>query len=263
MNLLKKPSLVLFWFLVFCCFFLQHCKVDQGKSDPLSHIEDKEVKRLLTKVFKSSGGWDQWNGRRSLRFKKHFILYDSLGNTENEVLQKHRYAYRPKYDIDISWTKEGALHRLNYRDQKTVKTIDGEPDITAEPDALLNSVLSATFVMDIPFNLRDPGIAFTYLGRDILENGEEVEVLQAIFDSEEQDNHSTSDVWTYYFEKSTYQLLGYLVQHADHFSYVKNLTSQKLNGFIFPKTRKSWRVTPDREILYLRAAYEYSDFEMD
>lgn len=54
-----------------------------------------------------------------------------------------------------------------------------------------------------------------------------------------------------------------MVKHADHLSYVKNLSFTEVDGFTFPLTRKSWRVNKDRGTLYLRAEYEYSDYEIE
>ena len=53
------------------------------------------------------------------------------------------------------------------------------------------------------------------------------------------------------------------MQHTDHFSYVKNLTFQEVNGFVLPQLRKSYRADSSRNILYLRAEYEYDHFELN
>jgi len=178
------------------------------------------------------------------------------------VNQIHEYNYFPKKEINISWKKENQNHLLQSIDGKITKTIDGKTDSNAKPTSLKNTVLSSTFVVNIPFNLLDEGIVFAHEGIDTLEGGEVVEVLRADFNPEAHENHSTKDTWWYFFDKNKFHLVGYQVKHADHISYVKNLSFTKVDGFTFPLKRKSWRVNMDREILYLRAEYEYSDYEI-
>ena len=56
--------------------------------------------------------------------------------------------------------------------------------------------------------------------------------------------------------------VAYMVQHADHYSYVENQSFHEVEGFLLPKTRKSYRVDQDRNILYLRADYAYDDYTL-
>lgn len=269
MTLIKNPSFLAskkyFYFFTFCIFtisFFNSCQspIEEKKISPLEKIKDEKVKTLLEKTFTKTGGLDNWRNKKSIQFKKYFALFDSLGNTEMSVNQIHEYNYFPNEVINIRWTKENEKHLLQSQNGKITKTINGQPDSKAKPTSLKNTVLSSTFVVNIPFNLLDEGIVFEYEGIDTLEDETIVEVLRADFNPEAYNNHSTKDTWWYYFDKNEHHLVGYMVRHADHISYVKNLSFTEVNGFTFPVERKSWRVNKNREKLYLRAEYKYSDY---
>lgn len=256
---LKKQCIYIFLFLA---IFLS-CQNQKSSPTPFAHIKNEKVKTLISKAITAAGGLENWKQLQSLDFKKYFALYDSLGNTENAVHQTHRYVFNPEKEIHISWEKENALYRIQSKNEQTTKTINGKTDPAAKSSSLLNTVRSATFVLSIPFNLLDAGVAFQHKGFDTLEDGQEVEVLQADYNPTTHNNHSTKDTWWLYFDKNNFQLVGYMVQHADHFSYVKNLSTENVSGFIFPKKRKSWRVTPQRKILFLRADYDYTNYSIN
>lgn len=265
MTFFKKQYIYIFAFSFFTLIFWSSCQppVEEKVVSPLEKIKDDKVKALLEKTFKKTGGLENWANKKSIKFKKYFALFDSLGNTEMSVNQIHGYNYSNGGDINIRWTKENKKHLLHFKNGKITKTINDQPDSSAKPTSLKNTVLSSTFVVNIPFNLLDDGIVFEHEGIDTLDGGEVVEVLRADFNPEAHDNHSTKDTWWYYFDKNEHHLVGYMVKHADHMSYVKNLSFTKVGGFTFPLTRKSWRVNKDREILYLRAEYEYSDYKIE
>jgi hypothetical protein len=272
MILIKKPYFLArkkyIYFFTFCLFtiaFWNSCQspLEEKIVSPLEKIKDEKVRTLLKKTFKKTGGLENWTNKKSIKFKKYFALFDSLGNTEMSVNQIHEYNSSPNKAINIRWTKENKNHFLQSKNGKITKTINDQPDPTPNPTSLKNTVLSSTFVVNIPFNLLDEGIVLEHQGIDTLNDGAVVEVLRADFNPEAHNNHSTKDTWWYYFDKKEHHLVGYLVKHADHISYVKNLSFTEVDGFTFPVKRKSWRVTKDREILYLRAEYEYSDYEIE
>lgn len=272
MILIKKTSFLrskkyiyLFTFCLIIIAFCNSCQspIEEKKVSPLEKIKDKKVKSLLEKTFKKTGGLENWSSKKSIKFKKYFALFDSLGNTEMSVYQIHEYNYSKGEEINIKWLKGIKKHLLQSKNGKIKKTIDGKIDSSAKPISLKNTILSSTFVVNIPFNLLDEGIVFEHEGIDTLNDGAVVEVLRADFNPEAHNNHSTKDTWWYYFDKEEHHLVGYMVKHADHMSYVKNLSFTEVDGFTFPVKRKSWRVNKNREILYLRAEYEYSDYKIE
>lgn len=260
------------FFLAFYCFLLfiiSSCldenleKEPQKEVNPFEHISDSKVIDILTKAFEKAGGLERWNNLEKIHFEKHFALFDSTGAVEMEVKQQHDYYFKPKNEIKISWKdKEGSLNEIISKDNAIVKKINGKVDESANAESLKNTILSSTFVAGIPFKLLDEGPQLSYDGIDTLRSGKTVHVLKAVYNPENHDNHSTPDIWWHYFDENDYRQLGYMVQHIDHFSYIENLTFTKANDFPLTETRKSYRVDSLKNILYLRAEYDYSGYDL-
>ena len=244
--------------IVFYC----SCQSSEKSLAPLQHISDTKVKGVLEKSFEKMGGLKNWQTLKRLQFQKAFALYDSLGNVERSALQQHDYTFSPEEIIKINWKSDSLSTQIVSKNGTVEKFINQKIDTSANPTSLKNTILSSTFVIAIPFKLLDEGVVLNYDGTTTLEDAQKVEVVKAVYSPSKNANHSTPDTWWYYFDANDFRLVGYMVQHADHFSYVKNLSEANVGGFIFPSERKSWRVDENRNILYLRAAYQYADFEV-
>lgn len=223
-------------------------------------VEVSKAEILLQKAIAKAGGLENWNNLQALHFQKYFALYQEDGSIEQETLQQHDYIFSPKQQINIGWRKDSLNHKIVSQNGVIKKTINSQPDQEANLQSLENSILSATFVISIPFKLLDEGATISYDGLDTLENNQVVEVLKVSYAPEKYEHHSTPDIWWHYYDINDQKQLGYMVQHDDHFSYVKNLSFTEVDGFIFPRDRESYRVDRNRNILYLRAKYLYEDF---
>lgn len=263
---MKYPTPFL-WLLLFFIVFSSCGPSDQPSGspdettpDPYLHIQDLGVKRVLQAAIEKAGGLQNWKALESLQFQKNFTLLTATGETESTAQQTHTYTFRPKEKVLIEWAAEKSTHAIIYEEGKAIKTIDGTRDTTANPQSLLNTVLSSTFVISIPFKLLDDGVQLFYEGLDTLEDKRVVEVIRAVYNPDNNANHSTPDTWWHYYDAQDFTFLAYMVQHIDHFSYVKNLSFHTLDGFAFPHKRKSYRADSLRNILYLRADYEYMGY---
>ena len=260
---MKLKLLVLCWVLLIAsCTHETGPKEDSPPLDPLSHITDGEVKRVLSRAMARAGGLEQWNKLASLQFTKDYSLLLESGAVENTAFQQHHYTFGAYPSVDIEWEKDGNTNSIHFEDGEYEKRLNGEPDTSMAQQSVINTVLSATFVVSIPFKLLDEGVQLSYGGLDTLANGKIVEVLQATYDPEEHSTHSTPDIWQHYYDAEDFTFVAYLVQHADHYSYVENQSFHEVEGFLLPKVRKSYRVDEDRNPLYLRADYTYADYEL-
>ncbi|MEM6700564.1 MAG: DUF6503 family protein, partial [Bacteroidota bacterium] len=201
--------------------------------------------------------------KKSIAFQKYVALYDAAGNTEQSTWQRHLYTYQPNSKVEIVWKRDSQVYKIEADDSGMTRLIDGQKDATADAQSLENSVLSATFVISLPFKLLDEGAELIYMGKKTIENGLEVEVLRAVYNAEQYGNHSNQDIWDLYFDAQSYKMMGYQVQHDDHISYVLNESFMTVDGLLFPHLRKSYRVNEQGEKLFLRAAYEYKDYQLE
>ena len=231
--------------------------------DPYGHISDPEAAKLLEKAIDGAGGLEAWKQIKSLRFKKYFALYTEEGETEQEALQNHEYEMGATTNAKITWIDGEDRHLLTYQDGEAEKFINDTRLEDVDRQALINSVLSATFVVQTPFNLLDPGVELAYDGTDELHDGQKVEVLRATYNPGEHSNHSTPDTWWHFFDAESYHPLGYMVRHADHYSFVQNLELLEAGGIVFPKVRKSYRADENKNLKYLRAEYDYGEYAIE
>lgn len=197
-----------------------------------------------------------------MRFSKDYALLLESGEVENAAFQMHTYEFGANASVKIEWEKEGTKHLIIHQKDQYQKLVAGRVDTSAARQSLMNNVLSATFVISIPFKLLDQGVELSYGGLDTLANGQIVEVIRATYHPDDHATHSTPDIWHHYYDAEDFTFLAYLVQHADHYSYVENRSYIEVDGFLLPKIRKSYRVDEDRTLLYLRADYTYDDYAL-
>ncbi len=231
--------------------------------DAFAHIADVQVRDLLANAIQQAGGIDRWQSKAMLKFDKKTVLYHADGSVELASDQQHTYTYGASEDIEISWSKDGQHHQLSSIDGMVTKLVDQVPDTTISPSAATNTVLSAVYVISLPFKLLHPQINLTYEGIDTLGAGQEAHVLRAQYQPAETTSYDTEDIWWHYYRTDDHTQIGYKVQHADHISYVANLAFTRANGILFPTERKSWRMNEDGSLSYLRAAYAYSNYQVE
>lgn len=254
------------WLLLFSCTSstesTQQTSSEPPK-DPYEHLQDVAVKGLLQKSIASMGGLEAWSELSVLRFQKYVALYREDGSIEQEVIQEHSYRFQPNPVIRITWGKGAEVAAVVYEGGDIYKTVGGKKDTTASMSSLENTIFSSTFVMALPYNMLDPGAELSYKGKDTLDTGQAVEVLQAVYNPDVHENHTTPDTWNLYLDEGSRKLVAYQVQHADHYSYVINLSDTLVDGFTFVKERESFRVDSLRNRLYLRAKYAYSEYQVE
>jgi len=239
--------------------FLISCSTT--KNVDLNHIQDQKAKEVIEKAMVAAGGLKNWLNKDKLKFRKWTKLYFEDGNVESDNTKIH--VYTPK-EILINWDEEDAKHILkaDIQDKNYIKYENGVKVKPKSGMPLKNGLIAGEFVINIPFNLKDPGAKISYEGETTLRNGNRVHVVRAEYNGEQYENHTTSDIWWHFFDVKSFISRGYKVKHLDHISLIENESYQTENGFTFPKERKSYRANDQGEVLYLRAEYLYDHFEV-
>lgn len=247
-----------FLFIIF--LFLSACTTFTSV-DRLSFMEDHQAKRLLEKAIAGSGGWEAWEQQQRFAFQKDYSLYLENGKVESAAVQQHEYNFGEPLSVNIAWEADKDKHTITFAKGEAIKWKNGLRDSSYAAQRAMNTVLSSTFVMRLPYNLVDPTAKMSYDGIKKITMGDReytVETLIVTYDPTKHENHSTPDTWWLNFDKNTGALLSYEVQHADHISGVENLSTQQVDGLLMPLERKSYRLNSDGSRQYLRAAYKYS-----
>lgn len=249
--------------LLFSTIFFFSCAIQQPSVDRYGHISDKKVVETLKKSFTTQGGLVAWENIKELHYEKHTKLLLESGEIELETHQKHDYFYGKNPSINISSkNKEGKDQKIVSKNGNASKYIDGKLDNLTNNKALNTSVTTSLFVINVPFKMMDKGVILSHEGTDKLEDGKEVEVIKAVYNPSDNPNHNKPDTWWYYFDNQDFRMTGYLIKHDGRYSYVRNLAYEKVDGFLFPTKRGSYRVNDQREILYTRAEYDYTNWSV-
>ena len=228
--------------------------------DPYAHIEDEKAREIIKASIEFSGGLDKWQAMQKLKYTKDFALLLESGEVEKSYEQIHDYQMNPLI-IDIQSKENGAMIHTRLENGQYSRTKDGEAIETSDA-ALAKAINTSTYVIGIPFKLLDPGPQITYEGEFTTEDGRVLDVLRVAYDAAQHANHSTSDVWKYYFDKEDRKVVANWVDAGDHYAFIENLTYARAGGILFNKDRKSYRVDSLGNKLYLRAEYTYDNYEL-
>lgn len=229
-------------------------------TDPYAQIEDAQARTIIQASIEHAGGIERWQNIKQLRYTKDFQLSLESGEVEKTYEQVHDYQYDPLV-IDIQSVENGQTIHTQLEEGIYTRTIDGNPaDVTQ--DALAKAVNTSTYVIGMPFKLLDPGAKISYEGETTMHDGRTVDVIRVDYNAEENDNHSTTDTWKYYFDKPDRKIVANWVKTSDHYSMVENISFVRVNGILFNRERKSYRVDSLGKRLWLRAAYIYDNYSL-
>ena len=245
-------------FAVFTSFLmtLVSCSTSTQNQSISANISDTQAREIIERSIEYHGGMKIYNQLDSFHFEKDFSLYEADGSVEYQRLQYHDYS--PSQSVyHIRWEQEGDTYKNSQNSSEFSQEINDRKNTSIDDSKIKSAIDASVFAIFLPWKLLDAGASISYDGETTLTDGKEVYVVKAIYDPGQHDNHTKSDTWWHYFDKKSYRHEGYKVALIDHTSLVSNLDFQTVNGFTFPKTRKSWRLNESNEKEYLRADYDY------
>lgn len=218
---------------------------------------EKQAKALLEKSVEAHGGVEKWSQISSLKFRKWTRLLLEDGTVESEVDQVHEFRFKPFFEGKITWTKDSILHVATW-DGTQMRYFMGENEVKNEGflASKKKDFDAAFYAVAQPWKLLNEGASLNYEGQKMLENGKTVDVIRVDYGPEE-------DMWWYYFDPETTEMLANEVQLKDHRSLVYNLSFEEVDGLKFHGKRESFRVNEKGEKLFLRAEYLYSEYKIE
>jgi hypothetical protein len=221
---------------------------------------EKKAKAIIEKSIIAHGGAETWKSLESFSLEKESWLFLENGEIETHSVQNLEFRHQPFFEAKITWEKDSLIHKVIFDGVKTRYWM-GENEIQNEGflASKKKDMDAAYYVLTKPFDLFDQSKNIEYQGIDKLNDGREVETVQVI---DGDPNDPAVDIWWYYFDRESYQIIGYKVKTSDHFSMVYNLDWDNSTGILFPKKRESYRVDSLGNILYLRAKYEFRKYEI-
>lgn len=262
LHVMKNIMVVLLALSLISCTQKQSDQtVQNSNKDPYGHIPDDKVRVILKSAIDRAGGISTWRSLNEIRYRKRSVLYFNDGAVESEVTQDHVYQMSPEFEAEISWEKDGDQHLLQYASEGARKFVNDTLQTTAE-EGLKQSVMSAIYVLGMPFKLLDEGVQLTYEGVTDFE-GFSAHAIEARYSSESHDNHSTDDLWWYYFDEKNAEFLGAVVYHPPTYALLRNLEFDRTTPIKFHAHRKSYRSDSMRNKAFLRAQFWYDNYQVN
>lgn len=219
---------------------------------------EQKAKAILEKAVQAHGGQDAWDQLESFKFRKWTQLLKEDGSIESEVDQWIEFRLKPYFEGTISWESDSIQHISTFNGSTMNYTMGGNS--VKNPGFLQSKkkdIDAAYYVIAQPWKLlEDENASLYYEGQKELSSGKNVEVIRVNYGPEE-------DVWWYYFDPVTFEMIGNEVQLKDHRSLIENDSMTQAGPFLFYGKRTSYRVNGNGEKLFVRAKYTYSDFEVN
>lgn len=209
---------------------------------------------FLEKVMNASGGKVRYNNIESIKFKKAFHLYHEDGTVEIDRVELHQYDFSDATQRNVSWSSDTTNYELIQKDSDIYQTINHIRNTTTTKVSLQNKLNAATFVLGLPYTLDSDSSTKAYNGLQEFDGAKAHELVVTFTGSH--------DVWSLYYEPITFAWLGYWVQTSDHYSLVINDEMTEVDGFQFSRKRTSYRTDSLKVRQYLRADYDYSNYEI-
>lgn len=239
-------------------------KTQEGDDNAaFNHVADENVQRILMKAITYAGGMNAWQELKTIAYQKDGILFEADGTIESATSQYHVYEMTPAFSAQISWQKDSSDHLLEYSPKGIYKYVN-ETQVVGDEQALQGSVMSALFVLGMPFKLLDPGVMLYYQGKVMFKDSVEAEVIQAVYeDAASYADRTSNELWWFYFDPETGKFLGSKVYHAPTYALIENSSFAEDLPIQFPAYRKSYRVDSLGKIQYLRAVFRYSAYSLN
>lgn len=226
----------------------------QGCNSP-----EDQARTLIQQAIKAHGGQERWEELMEFQFDKKSTLFLEDGTVESSQEQLIQFKLQPYFEAKMSWEKDSIHHRISFDGLKTRYSM-GANEIQNEGflAAKKKEIDAAFYVMDKPFALLQGNKYLRYQGLVTLPDQRELECIEVV-DGDPED--PTIDRWWYYFHPESHELVAYKVKTKDHYSLIYTLEMDRSLKVAFPMKRESFRIDSTGNILYLRATYEFKNYQ--
>jgi len=230
----------------------------EKSTEPIEPVD--KATEVVERAIAWAGGMDKWNNLSTISYTKRSRLLLENGDVESDVTQLHAYQMAPNLSMEISWNSDDQTYRILHTDTASIRIKNDS--VIAQGPKVKESAFSALYVLGMPFKLKDAGTQLAYEGR-VDFNGQEADVIKATYQPDKHANHSTSDLWWYYFATSDGAFLGCKVYHPPTYALIENVMFQEVEGMQFQKRRMSYRCDSLGNKQFLRAEFWYEGFEVE
>jgi len=209
--------------------------------------QDEKIKEILLKSINAHGGEVNLNKIKKIKYLKTTFTYDKMGDVENQIRQKITHELHP-YSTEIE--SNNTLFKTNGIVTEIIEDGNNVSDLKSLNKAKSN-LDGAFYVFWQPMKLKDTGTIIKYMGVTSLPNKKNVHSLEVSY-------LDGSDIWNFYFDTSTYLLIGTEVNHNNKVSIIYTTAFNTTDYGVFHHKRESYKLTENRSKLSIQASYIYN-----
>ena len=208
--------------------------------------QNEKINEIILKSLNAHGG-ESLNKIKKIKYLKTTYTYDKIGNIKKEIKQTITHNFDPyKTEIESNNTflkSDGINTEINE---------DGLLVTDLESITRAKSIIDGAFyVFWQPMKLKDIGTIIKYMGITILPNKRKVYSLKVSYPE-------GTDTWNFYFDITSYLLIGTEVNHNNKVSLIYTTDFNNTDNGVFHYKRESYKVTENRSKLNIQARYVYS-----
>ncbi len=245
-------------FVLGVVLFFSRCK---NEGTDLNLKGNPEAVAFLEEALTRSNNLYQWNNLDTLEFLKKTEMFYPDSSLEMSVFQRQKFSNNPVFYGEITYLEDSLERRIVQEEEKVRYFENGNEILDTEQVAkAATNIQIAYYVTALPYKLNDEGVIIESISDTLLDNGIKAKSIQVQHIN--SDGGVKDEKWWVYFDPETYDLLGYLIEHDHRHSLILNDSNIFVEGFSFPVERKSYYLDENRENRYLRAHYEYSNYEL-
>lgn len=207
----------------------------------LDRLPEGSAGAVVRRAIDSAGGWDSWEEKKTVQFRKTTTRYRPDGSVERTRVQLHRYVLRPEFRARMEWEEEGKKIVLINDGSRAWKLVDGK-EATGEQDRdqARNATFGSHYVFCMPFKLTDPGARLEYAGHEALADGTMMEKVLVTYEKGAGDAGGLHN-WTYYFDENTGRLAANHLNYApDKYDFTEYLDDRTFDGIRLAARRLSY-----------------------
>ena len=213
------------------------------------------VQKSITHV----GGWQAWETKRTVQFRKTVTRYRTDGSVERQRVQMHQYVLRPELRARIAWEEEGRRIGMVNDGRDAWKLVDGVPGKTQEDrNSARNSTFGSHYVFGMPFKLTDPGAILQHEGRAPLgrATADRIKVTYQRGAGDAGGLHT----WVYFFDATTGRLLANNLHYGEgKYDYTEYLDEKPTGGLLLPMRRLGYAANAKGKIGRRNSEILYED----
>jgi hypothetical protein len=224
---------------LFVLFLLAAAALPAGS--PLNRLPRDAAGVAVRRGIEYAGGWDAWESKKSIVFRKTMRKFRPDGSIEFTRVQIHRYRLQPSFAARIEWEERGQKTILINDGHRAWKFVDGR-EVTSEADVnnARNSTFGSHYVFGIPFKLTDPGAHLEDAGRGTLGDGTPVRKVRVFYDRGTGDAGGLHN-WTYYFDTKSGRLCANHLKYAtDKYDFTEYADDTTVDGIRFATLRTDY-----------------------